>query len=139
MCPTAGAGHLHPFHAMTAIGVRFDRGRIHRDKEARPAAAGFELRIALEQLSVACNTAIDAVRVVAIERSGEGGLCPFLPRDVVLLGRQLRAPLCICLLYLCCFCLRHSILTSRSLDGSRPVTGARSPRFRPTHPSAVWP
>src|SRR3954447_9467863 len=94
-----GAAHLDPLHpAGGVLDVLHSVG--HRLVEARPAAAGVELRVGLEELRPARLAGVHArglgVGVLPDERSLGAGLA----QHGVLLGRELLAPLLVGLLHL---------------------------------------
>src|SRR5688572_19312188 len=60
--------------------------------EARPSRPRVELRLRPEQRLAAAHARIDAGALLGIERRGAGTLGAVLPRDVVLLAGELRAP-----------------------------------------------
>src|SRR5207237_8295712 len=68
---------------------------VDRLVEARPASTGFELGVRAEQLGAAGGAGVGAVSLGVDVLAGERPLGPLPSQDVVLLGRQLGAPLSI--------------------------------------------
>ena len=64
-----------------------------RLEEARPAGAGFELRVGIKQLLAATDAAVHARFVVVPIGAGEGSLGPFFSSDFELLRSQSLLPL----------------------------------------------
>src|SRR6516164_1365072 len=94
----APAEHLGTLHEEAAVGLGSDWGGIDRLREARPARAGIEFRVRREEILAAADTGIDAGRLRVPIGAGEGAFRPLLARDVILLGRELRAPFRVALL-----------------------------------------
>src|SRR5262245_17551607 len=87
------AVHLGALHEVTVVVLGLDVLRIGGRREARPAAAGVELGLGIEEHVTAAHAAIRAILVVVPVAAGEGALGPLLARDPVLLRRQLLTPL----------------------------------------------
>src|SRR5947209_6055798 len=87
------ARHLGPEHPIAPVLVLLDLALGERPGEARPAAAGVELRVRGEELLPAAGASIHAGVLRVPIPAGEGPLRPLLPQDAVLLGRQLLPPL----------------------------------------------
>src|SRR5690606_31044842 len=65
----------------------------HRRKEARPAGAGVELRIAGKQRQPATHAGVNALELVVEQRAAERMLGALVAGDLELLRRKLRPPL----------------------------------------------
>src|SRR5689334_16037926 len=92
MAAAAAAMHLGAQHAEGTVLGGAD-GVFERLVEARPAGPAFELGIGGEQRQVATGAGEDALAMLLEERAGAGALGALLAQDLVLLRRQLRAPL----------------------------------------------
>ena len=75
------------------VGAQLDRLGDGRLAEARPARAGFELRVGAEQDGPAAGAAVVAGLLVEDVVAGEGRLRAGATQDVVLGGRELLSPL----------------------------------------------
>src|SRR4051812_44236965 len=100
MSAAALADDLGPAHPVRRVVPDLDRLGELRLGEARPARAGVELRLGVEQLRAAGGAAVDAVLVVVPVLAGERALGALLAQHLVLLGRELLAPLGVGLLNL---------------------------------------
>src|SRR5205823_11321835 len=98
----------------TFVGKRFP--------ETWPAGTGFELRIRAEQRIAAAHAHILPFFVVVDVLAGERRLGAFLARDLVLLRRQLLAPLCIGFLNLLVHDFLYSYQLLLFLPNKRPNT-----------------
>ena len=90
-----GAGDFDAVHAEGAVFVELDGVGGDGLEEAGPAGAGFVLGAGLEEGGVAGGAVVEAVGVVVDQGSGEGALGALFAKDVVLLGGELGAPLCV--------------------------------------------
>jgi len=63
-------------------------------EEAGPASAGIELGIRREKRQPAADAGVDPVAFVVQQRAAKSALRALATRDLELLGRELRAPLC---------------------------------------------
>src|SRR5688500_14659826 len=88
----ARADHFGADHAVRGVAMLLDRAVLGAG-EARPARAAVELGVALEQRLPAPGADVFAGGLVLLVLAGEGPLGAGLPQHLVLLGRQLRAPL----------------------------------------------
>src|SRR5262245_36282666 len=89
MAAAAPAMHFGALHEMAAVGLRLDGVARHRGVEARPAGAGVELGVRIEERRATPGAHIGS-RVVRVPKgSGEGTLGPLLAEHVVLQRRQL--------------------------------------------------
>src|ERR1700722_7310684 len=96
----APADHFGAPHAVRGVGLGGHRALGDRRREAGPAGPGVELGLRREQLGAAAGTQIIGVLVGVPERAGKCPLGPLAPQDLVLLGRQRRAPLGVGLVHL---------------------------------------
>src|SRR4051794_3281194 len=87
------AGDLGAAHEQRVVRARLDRGGDGWLGEARPAGAGVELRRGREQLGAAARAAVHAVLLDVPVLAGERALGAALAQHLVLLGRELLAPL----------------------------------------------
>src|SRR5882724_1941908 len=114
MSGTAGAMHLGARHEEAAVGLGLDGFLAGRLIEARPAGAGIELRRRIEHRLAAADAGIRPRLMMVPELAGEGALGAVLASHLVLLGRQLLAPLRIALFDLVlrlCIHLAHHPMT----------------------------
>src|SRR3954469_8603068 len=93
MAAALGAQHLGADHAVTDVPLLIDMALGGGLGEARPAAAGIELRVGLEQHIAAAGAGIGTGAVVVLIFAGEGTLGRLLAQHRVLHRRQLVAPL----------------------------------------------
>src|SRR3546814_14804847 len=88
MCVTARTQYLDAAHAVRAVLTRnhcFIRGRI---EEARPAGAGLELGVGIEQRQIAADAMKHAIAVVIPPRAGERSFGAAMARYLILpIGR----------------------------------------------------
>src|SRR3954467_1081949 len=96
-----GAADLDALHAVRGVLDVLDRVG-DRLVERRPAAAGVELRVRLEEPGVAGLAGVDALGLGVGVLADEGTLRAGLAEHRVLLGRELLAPLLVGLLHLVC-------------------------------------
>src|SRR5215211_474503 len=96
----AGADDLRALHEEASVGSQLHRVRLGRLPERGPAGAGVELCVGAEQLLAAGAAAVDAVLVVVPVGACERALGALLAEHVVLVGRELLAPLFLGLLEL---------------------------------------
>src|SRR3546814_11484577 len=92
MCVTARAQYLDAAHAVRAVLARnhcFIRGRI---EEARPAGAGPELGVGIEQRQIAADAMTHAIAVVLPQPAGDGAFGAAMARYLILVRRQPRLP-----------------------------------------------
>src|SRR5205085_8438738 len=99
----AAAVDFGPQHAEGAVFGLAD-GVIERLIEARPAGAALELGLRGEQRQVAAGAGEDALAMLVEERARTRPFSALLAQDIILLRRQLRAPLRVGLLDLAIFC-----------------------------------
>src|SRR5581483_10330303 len=90
----AAAMHLGAHHAVAAIGGGFDRVGLGI-VEARPAGAALELALGPEQRLAAAGAGERAGAFLVVQRAASRHLGAVLAHDVILLGRQKLAPLCL--------------------------------------------
>src|SRR3990172_5012711 len=83
----AGAEHLGADHPVVAVGLGANPVRSDRGGEARPARAGVELGLRVEELVPAARAAVDPVGLRRVVPAGEGPLGALAAADLVLLGR----------------------------------------------------
>ena len=88
-----GAADFGAHHEERAVLVLAHRVRAHRLVKARPAGAAVELRVRGKQRPVTAHAGVNALVLGVPVRPGKGALGAVLAGDVILLGRQLRAPL----------------------------------------------
>src|SRR5689334_1499263 len=93
MAATAGAANFCPHHPVRGVGVNLDRLGGGGLVEARPAGTGLELRVRAEERRSAPGTVVHAVVLHVPVPAGERPLSPLAAKDLVLLRRQLLAPL----------------------------------------------
>src|SRR5206468_11666739 len=87
-----------PLHEEAVIGLRLDVLLAHRPIEARPAGAGVELVLRVEQ-RLSTGHADELARVLdVVQLARERRLGPLLAYDLVLLGGELLAALLLALL-----------------------------------------
>jgi hypothetical protein len=86
------AQHFCSHHAVGCVGFGADVFLDGRRGKAWPSGAGFELGIRPEQLRATADAAVNAFFVIVPIAPGEGRLGALLPRDVVLLWRELLLP-----------------------------------------------
>src|ERR1700756_522819 len=87
------AHDLGPHHPVARVRLLLDRLAARRRRERRPAAARVVLRVRLEQLGPAARAAVRPGLEDVVVLAREWRLCSLAAEDVVLLGRQLGAPL----------------------------------------------
>src|SRR3954454_175105 len=92
------ADDLGPPHEATVVGSQLDVLEIGGLGEARPAGARVELGVGGEQLGAAADAAVHARGLLVDIGAGEGALGAGLAGHLVLLGRELVAPLLLALL-----------------------------------------
>src|SRR5262245_64587698 len=95
-----GAHHLGAHHPVAPVCLLRDGIVVCGLVERRPAAARVVLGVAREQLLAATGAAIRAGLERVVVLTGERTLRPLLAQNAILLGRELRAPLCVALLHL---------------------------------------
>ena len=94
------AQHLGADHAVADIALLVDMALDRRLGEARPAAAGIELGVGLEQRLAAAGAGIGALAVLMLVFAGERPLGRLLAQHRILHRRQFLAPLGVALLNL---------------------------------------
>src|SRR5262249_49746910 len=87
------AVHFGPRHEVALVALRLDGVGIEWLVEARPAGTGIEFRVPIEQRCATSGAHIHRFIVRVPIRPGEGALRPLLAEHVVLLRRELFAPL----------------------------------------------
>src|ERR1700722_19737676 len=92
MTVTAGANHFVSLHPGGAISARRYVFFGDRFPKARPARAGFEFRLGIEENRVATDAMVQAVVMIAGILAGEGPFGACMARDFELLRRQLLLP-----------------------------------------------
>src|SRR6266852_3469205 len=92
MAATAAAMHLGPRHAVGAV-LCLAEPIFQRLVEARPAGAAFEFGVGRKQRQVAAGAGEDALAMLLQQRARSRPFSAVLAQDLVLLRRQLRAPL----------------------------------------------
>src|SRR5206468_10317420 len=88
----ARADDLGAPHEQAVVGSGLDLVVGDRVPEARPAGAGVELGVGAEELLTAARAAVHAVAVLVPICAREGLLGALVAEHLVLLGRQLLAP-----------------------------------------------
>src|SRR5512146_2944102 len=94
---TAFAGDCNAAHAETAV---FDRRNVllgNGRRKTRPAGAGLELCIRIEQRRAATDAAVNSLLMLVPVASGKGPLRPFMACDFKLFRRELLLPFVFCL------------------------------------------
>src|SRR5438270_7530509 len=91
----AAADDLGAGHPVARVGVGLDRFGEGRLGEARPPGARLELGVGAEQVGAAARAPVHPGVLAVDVLAGEGGLGALLAQDLVLLGRELLAPLVI--------------------------------------------
>ena len=89
---TLGATNLSANHAMARIGVGGDGLGIHTLPETRPAGAGVEFCLRMEEIRSAAHASVGALSLVIPVGTCEGALRASLPGHAVLLLGELLAP-----------------------------------------------
>ena len=89
---TLTAHHFGPSHAVASIGLGLDLRFVLRRCEAWPPGPGIEFRFRFKERFAAANALVHSGRFGFPEFTGKCRFGPFAARDVILLGRQLRAP-----------------------------------------------
>src|SRR5665811_586825 len=92
MAAAAAAMDLVPEHAEGPVLALLDRA-LDRRVEARPARAGFELRLGFEEWQVAAGAGELAHALLFVERAGPGALGILFAQNRVLLWRKSFTPL----------------------------------------------
>ena len=87
------ADDLGAAHEEAVVGAQLDVLEVGRLGEAGPAGAGVELGVGGEELGAAADAAVHAGGLLVDVGAGEGALGAGLAGDLVLLRRQLLAPL----------------------------------------------
>src|SRR6478736_324594 len=87
------APHFRADHAERGVLDELDGLGADRLVEARPAAAGVELRAALEELGAACAAGVEAGASLVEQLAGPGALGRRLAQHGVLVVAELLAPL----------------------------------------------
>src|SRR5690348_8456833 len=87
------ADDLGAAHEEAVVRPQFDVLEVGRLGEAGPAGAGVELGVRGEELGAAADTSVHPVGLLVPVGAGEGALGPGVAGHLVLLGRQLLAPL----------------------------------------------
>src|SRR5881394_2279232 len=87
------ADDLGPPHQQAVVRPQLDVLAVGRLGEAGPAGARVELGVGGEELGAAADAAVHPLALLVDVRSGEGALGAGLAGDLVLLGRELFAPL----------------------------------------------
>src|SRR4029079_19139120 len=105
--------HLGAGHPVRPIDLHLHGVAGHRRREAGPAGARIELRVGREQLRPAPGAGVHGLVVGVPEGARERPLRPLAAQHRVLLGRQRRLPLGVCLLDL--VVVRHSSSTSAGI------------------------
>ena len=121
MATAFGAEHLGANHAVARIVLLVDMALDGRLGEARPAAAGIEFGIGLEQHIAAAGADISAGAVVVLIFAGEGTFGRLLAQHGVLHRRQFLPPLL--------FALDDLVVRGFRLCGFRLGVGHGSPVF----------
>src|SRR5206468_5201305 len=93
MATAFGAEHLGADHAVADVPLLVDMALDRRLGEARPAAAGIELGVGLEQHVAATGAGVGAGAIVVLIFAGEGTLGRLFPQHGVLHRRQFLPPL----------------------------------------------
>src|SRR4051794_20927119 len=119
MAAAFGAEHLGAEHAVADVPLLVDMAIDRGLGEARPAAAGIELGVGLEQRVAAAGAEIGAGAVVVLILTGEGTLGRLLAQHRVLHRRQLAAPLL--------FALDDLVVSGLVVGGFRLGVGHGSP------------
>src|SRR5919106_1264277 len=88
-----GAHHFGPHHAVAPVLLGDDAVEARGLHEARPAGARVVLRLRAEELRAAAGAAIDPRLLRVDVFAGERALRALAPQHLVLLRRELRAPL----------------------------------------------
>src|SRR5690606_20229431 len=88
-----GAEDLDAAHPVAEVLLRADGVAADRRPEAGPPRPGVVLGVGVEELVAAAGAAVDAVALEVPVLAGEGALGALLAADVVLLRRELPAPL----------------------------------------------
>src|SRR4051795_13369267 len=141
----AAAQHLRAGHPVGVVLARLDRLGDRRLGEARPAGAGVELRVRAEQLVAAGGAAVYPVFLRVGVLASERRLRAVPAQHLVLLRRELLAPLVFALLdlgfHLASFRYRLRPTTSPKMPTKRSATGpmanSRSTLARPARPIAA--
>jgi len=87
------AAYLRARHGIGLVLVQANGVIVHRSIEAWPSRAGIVFGLGGEKRAAAGHAAIEAFALVVPIGAGEGTLGAVLARDVILLGRQVLAPL----------------------------------------------
>src|SRR3954454_17789827 len=87
------AQHLGAHHAVADVALLVDMAVIRRPGKTRPAAAGIELGVGLEQRLAAAGASIGALAVLMLVFAGERTLGRLLAQYGILHRRQFLAPL----------------------------------------------
>src|SRR5688572_13795473 len=93
MCVAARTFHLHAAHTVGAVRFELDGLLIGRLPEARPTAAGLELRVGAEELGAAARAAVRPGLFAVVILAGESAFGAFLASDLVLLGSERGFPI----------------------------------------------
>src|SRR5690349_18938966 len=92
------AQHLGADHAVGDVALLVDMAIDGRRRKARPAAAGIELGVGLEQGLAAAGTGIGALAMLVLILAGERPFGRLLAQHRILHRRQLAAPFSFALL-----------------------------------------
>src|SRR6185312_7264204 len=92
------AQHLRADHAVAGVGLLLDMALSRRLGKARPAAAGIEFGVGLEQRLAATGADISAGTMLVLVFTAEGTLGRLLAQHGILHRRQFLAPLRLALL-----------------------------------------
>jgi len=101
----AAAMHFRSLHEKARICFRFNTCFLRRPRKTRPTGSRIELVVGIEQRITAAYAAIDARLLRSVVLAGERRLSAVLPRDPVLLGRELSTPLIVCFMDFVCHVL----------------------------------
>src|SRR3954470_20668453 len=136
MGPAVRAAGLGADHAVARVDHVFDRVRLDRLEEARPAAPGLELGARIEEGLTTAHAHVRAVIVAIPVLTREGPLGAAAPGDFELLGGQAGTPLVVGLRKLVLVVVCHAGANARAWMVVPASTQRSAPRARARRMSA---